>query len=142
MRSIPAALSWEFWRRDRKQSVLPALLLVAAGLILLMYSALRLPEQEYTQMAPVLHATLFSIFVPMFTLYASNLAGEANQRFTLPATSWTLAGWPIFNACLPSPGPTSYSRGLPIYSVPNGHSSNPRPLRCASSSGLMQSVAC
>jgi hypothetical protein len=92
-------LSWDFWYRNREFP--PVFLLAGAGIIALLYGLYFRAGLDIEPAAGrFLHVILFTIFVPMATIYASLLAGEPKQRFTLPATAWSLVGWPYLNGVM------------------------------------------
>jgi len=101
MKSIPLALSWEFWGRDKK--AVPLTLGIGVSLTLLCYyGLLPLSPEQTAEVTTVFHALLFTAIMPIVVLAVSVLVGVPETRFTLPISTWSLVGWPMVNGCVAS----------------------------------------
>lgn len=105
MRSPAAAIGWEFRQRHRwgLAAVAGCLMLVAAVKLLFLASGQPIPLESPTQFAMVgvvpLGATSFYLLALFSFGFSGDLAARPStypaRMFTLPVTSWALAGWPM-----------------------------------------------
>jgi hypothetical protein len=105
MHSPAAAIAWEFRQRHRwgLAAVAGCLLLVAAVRLLFLASGQPIPLESPTQFAMVgvvpLGATSFYLLALFSFGFSGDLAARQSiypaRMFTLPVTSWALAGWPM-----------------------------------------------
>ncbi|MDH3292563.1 MAG: hypothetical protein OEO20_16050 [Gemmatimonadota bacterium] len=105
MHSPAAAIAWEFRQRHRwgLAAVAGCLMVVAAVKLLFLASGQPIPLESPTQFAMVgvvpLGATSFYLLALFSFGFSGDLAARQSiypaRMFTLPVTSWALAGWPM-----------------------------------------------
>ena len=102
MTTISLAFSWEYWRRGAPIIALVGLAMTTV--ILGCYSTYWLrgldgPEVYEAQVVHnvmILVATIQVVCAPLF------VNGSLDRKFTLPASSWSIVGWPLAWGCLTS----------------------------------------
>ena len=105
MNSVPLALTWECWSRSRTA---PLLALGICVSLVSFYAFWPIKENlvdfesahRYRDGLATIHALLFMTVMPIVVVYVEGLVGGPETRFTLPISTWSLVGWPMFNGCI------------------------------------------